>query len=160
MSTFGRWETYTALLLLVAVAYAALFVRIYRVDGPSMEPTLQSNQYVVVDTLWWRLGGLQRLDLAVFTEPKGQVDIKRVIGLPEQTVYLNDRSVRVVGQGVDDALVEPYVRAGGQKSRQAQYATGKTGYFLLGDNRVESYDSRVFGAVDVSNIIGHVLFIF
>ena len=89
MSKFLRWEVGIVVLLLVGVAYAALFVRVYRVEGPSMKPTLSSGRQVVVDTLWWRLGGLKRRDLVVFVEPRaGQVDIKRVIGLPDQTVYL------------------------------------------------------------------------
>lgn len=113
----------------------------FRVQGASMEPNLHSNEYILVDKVDYLLHSPQRGDIIVFhAVPAGQPDsdfIKRVIGLPGETVAVHNGTVYIDGHG----LREKYI-----KERPA-YAFGpktvpKNDYFVLGDNRNNSFDSH------------------
>jgi signal peptidase I len=130
----------------------------YKVEQQSMEDTLQPGQYVLVDKLTPRFDPYKRGDIVVFTPPGGSDSstipfIKRVIGLGGDTVDILDGHVRINGQ----ELREPYVFPG----QTTQPTGGLTHYlvpdgdlFVMGDHRENSSDSRVFGPIPISTIIG------
>jgi signal peptidase I len=135
----------------------------YRVQQVSMERTLEPDQYVLVDKLTPRFDAYKRGDIVVFNPPanwvqaQGQPYIKRVIGIGGDTVELKDGKVLVNGT----ALVEHYVyqEDGDSQPTDALIGVGKwvvpTGQlFLMGDHRSNSADSREFGPVDISAVIG------
>jgi signal peptidase I len=135
----------------------------YKVQQTSMEVTLLPDQYVLVDKLTPRWAPYERGDIVVFDPPpnwtgaNGVPFIKRVIGLPGDHVQLRDGAVYVNGTKLD----EPYVYADGGAAVTDPPAGGPTEWlipagelFVMGDHRTQSADSRVFGPIDISSVIG------
>lgn len=158
-SGFGReiWET---IVLIVAIwALVNLASVRFIVEGPSMQPTFHTGQVLVVSRVNYLLTNPQRGEVAVFNAPNVSSDeppyIKRVIGLPGDTIEIKDMMVYVNGQ----QLNEPYInepcelRMCGDNS----WTLGPDEYFFMGDNRNHSRDSRVFGGVKRERIIGEAL---
>ena len=146
-------------LVLAAVLFVAVRLTLQntRVDGHSMEPTLHDGQYLMVNKLAYRFGDPQRGDIVVFRSPQddGKALIKRVIGAPGDAVEIVDGNVLINGV----ALVEPYLAESAPRSGNWgpwQLAVGE--YLALGDNRNNSNDSRSFGPVSGSTIIGRAWF--
>jgi len=145
--------------LLLAVALYlginAISARV-RVDGFSMNPTLQDGEYVLVSKVTYRLGQPQHGDIIVFKYP-GQPPqdlIKRIIGLPGDSVQVNGSNVYVNGQ----PLAEPYIAAAPMYQGQWQVPEGFL--FVLGDNRNDSSDSHSWGLLPRENVIGKALLIY
>jgi len=135
----------------------------YRVEGRSMEPSLLPNQYVLIDKLTPRWAPYGRGDIVVidppedFAQSRGIPFIKRVVGLPGDRVELKDGKVLVNGTALD----EPYVfTEGGVRQPTDPIGGGSTWIvptdqlFVMGDHRGASADSRVFGPVDISHVLG------
>ena len=135
----------------------------YQVQQMSMENTLQPGEYVLVDKLTPRLDDYSRGDVVVFSPPPGYDQgsntpfIKRVIGLPGDTIDVRDGQVVVNGK----ALSEPYVYPGSDPYQpteappdRAQWTVGQDELFVLGDHREQSSDSRVFGPIKRDSVIG------
>jgi len=126
------------------------------VSGASMDPTFQNGQYLIVDELTYRFEPPQRGDVIIFRYPKNPSEffIKRVIGLPGETVSIHDNTVSIQEpDGTSMALAEPYVVNQGD-GPDATYTVPPGEYFVMGDNRPESSDSRVWGLLPAQNIIG------
>jgi len=153
---------------LVAVGLA-LIIRFfvatpYIVSGASMEPTFENHDYLIVDRLTYDFSGPQRGDIVVFglpQEPSRDL-IKRVIGLPGDTVELSGAAptVTIVNSAHPDGftLDEPYLsqeNLGG--SSDMKVTLGADQYFVLGDNRKVSADSRLWGILPRKDIVGRVL---
>lgn len=141
--------------LLLYLAINAVSARI-RVDGSSMEPTLHNGEFVMVSRLsyWW--GEPQIGDVIVFKFPPDPEKeyIKRVIGLPGDSVKITGGVVYVNGE----KLEEPYVAYHTSYSGQWQVPEGHL--FVLGDNRNNSSDSHSWGTVPIENVVGKAIFIY
>jgi signal peptidase I len=151
------------LLLFMAVR---LLVQNYRVEGPSMTPTLLNTQYILVNKADYYFSGPQRGDVVVFQAPAealakcppngdaGQTNpdfVKRIIGLPGDTVKIQPNG----GVFVDNTLLnEPYINSGPSFNDAASWHLGSDQYFVMGDNRGDSCDSREWGPVPRQDIIG------
>ena len=135
----------------------------FKVQQDSMEHTLEPSQYVLVDKLTPRFDTYKRGDIVVFNPPakaaeaNGTSFIKRVIGIGGDTVEVRDGEVFVNGT----ALVEPYLYADAPGvvpqptvASQKSWTVPASELFLMGDHRAVSSDSRSFGTVPVSRIIG------
>jgi signal peptidase I len=120
----------------------------FSLDGPSMQPTLHRGEYVIVSRLSYKLHPPERGDVIVFQRPEG-MRIKRVIGLPGETVEIRQGQVFVDGQSVP----ESYVKHPGSYS-MAPRIMGSDEYFVLGDNRNNSSDSHNWGPVPFGEIDG------
>ncbi len=149
-------------LLLMLMIYALVdmaSVRFY-VDGPSMEPAFVSNQRVIVSRLTYYLRPPQRGEVIVFQSPdRPGVDpplIKRVIGLPGETVTIRGQEVFVNRR----RLHEPYINGpcNPTRCRDSEWMLGPDEYFVIGDNRNRSRDSRVFGPVGHHDLVGEAVF--
>jgi len=146
-------------LVLAAILFVAVRLTLQntRVDGHSMEPTLHDGQYLMVSKLAYRFGEPQRGDIIVFRSPQedGKALIKRVVGLPGETVQIVDGQVIIDGV----SLVEPYLtQSVGVSGNWGPRSLGAGEYLALGDNRNNSNDSRSFGPVTTSMIIGKAWF--
>ena len=165
----GRTILEYAVLAIVAIAVAlliqAFLVKPYRIPSESMESTLLIGDRVLVDRASWRFSDPERTDIVVFHPPFiGPVLIKRIIGMPGDEISLQDGAVFVNGEPLD----EPYVREvagepvpsrpfdnGLPWSLQEPYTVPADSYFVMGDNRIDSGDSREFGPVSRSQLVGH-----
>lgn len=127
-----------------------------RVDGFSMVPTLQDGEYVLVNRLAFRGGLPDRGDIIVFASPQTpDLDlIKRVIGLPGDTVRISGGAVQVNGQ----VLEEPYIAAAPIYNGEWNVPEGNL--FVLGDNRNDSSDSHAWGLLPMENVIGKAILIY
>lgn len=137
------------LVLLLYLVINALTARFF-VRGSSMEPSLHNGQYLVVSKMSYRFREPQRGDIVVFTSPNGAGEgyIKRIIGLPGERVEIRDGAVWINGYRLD----EPYLNAAIPYT--GSWMLGPDEYFVLGDNRAHSSDSRVWGPLPRKNIIG------
>jgi signal peptidase I len=138
--------------LLAVVIFLALNTATsrFQVRGASMLPTLHNGQYLVISKLTYWIRPPQRGDIIVFRPPTnpGEEYIKRIVGLPGEQVEIREGEVAVNGQPLD----EPYVNSPGAGSRPWTLSEGE--YFVLGDNRRNSSDSRQFGPISEETIVG------
>jgi signal peptidase I len=143
-------ETILITLLIYFLVRTFLFEN-YRVVGNSMVPTLEDSQYLVVNKLEYRLHEPQRGDIIVFHDPNdaGRKLIKRVIGLPGELVEITHGQVYIN----DQLLQESYIASPGLHSRLAT-PIPEGSYFVLGDNRSNSSDSRNWGPLPEADIVG------
>ncbi|MDE1924699.1 MAG: signal peptidase I [Patescibacteria group bacterium] len=146
-----------ALIALIIVVPVRLFVaQPFIVSGASMVPTFETGQYLIVDELSYHFEAPQRGDVIIFRYPKdpSQFFIKRIIGLPGETVKIQNGGVYVTTTaGAIIRLPEPYVVNVGNGADQTT-VLDQNSYFVMGDNRPESSDSRYWGTVPKANIIG------
>lgn len=147
-----------AFIALVVVVPIRLFVaQPFIVSGASMVPTFQNGQYLIVDELSYRFTPPARGDVIVFRYPKdtSQFFIKRVIGLPGETVAIGDAGITITHtDGTTEVLPEPYVVNHGNGGPET-YTVPLDNYFVMGDNRPESSDSRTWGMLPRADIVGH-----
>lgn len=131
----------------------------YRVDGRSMVPTLQDQQYILVNRAAYFFHPPSRGDIIVFAYPvdPSQDYIKRIVGVPGDRVQVNQEGVVSVN-GVP--LHESYVNDTTNPYRPTDMKLGPDQYFVLGDNRGDSSDSRVWGPVPRKNIIGQAWLVY
>jgi signal peptidase I len=140
--------------ILAAVSVLHHTVGAFEVEGASMEPTLHTRQFVFVDTLLPRSRSVQRGEVIVFRYPRNpEVEyVKRVVGLPGETIAIAHGRVWVNGQ----PLEEPYVR----DVPRYVWGPGRVPHntvFVLGDNRNSSSDSHLWGTVPLANVIGRAV---
>jgi signal peptidase I len=139
--------------------YVAISVATARVvvEGPSMRPTLLSGEWIVVNRVTYKVGAPQRGDVVVFLPPtNAQTDdlIKRVIGLPGETLEIRDGSVFVDGLLLEEAYTA------GSTSPDNRWQLGADEVFVMGDNRSVSLDSRSFGPIPIREIVGRAWIIY
>jgi signal peptidase I len=127
-----------------------------RVDGFSMRPTLQDGEYILVSKLAYKLGQPQRGDIVVFIFPVNPAEdlIKRVIGLPGDTISVQGGVLSINGVTMD----EPYINA--PPAYEGTWTVLPDELFVLGDNRNDSRDSHQWGLLPIKNVIGKAVLIY
>lgn len=162
-ATLARELIETVVLTAIVFFVVTFTARPYRVEGVSMQPGLQSNDLVVVSQIAYDFGAQpQRGDVIVLHPPSdpSTVYVKRIIGLPGDQLFITPDAVYVNGHKLD----EPYIQLIDPKAAENEplgKITLQAGqYFVMGDNRQNSTDSRVFGYVPRQNIIGKAEFVF
>lgn len=148
-----------ALLIVVIVIPLRVFViSPFVVDGESMHPTFENLDYLIIDEISYRFEAPQRGDVIVFRYPldPSVFYIKRIIGLPGETVSINHGNVSITeADGTALTLGESYISA--EDATYNEKVTLSAGdYFVMGDNRPNSSDSRVWGPLPAKDIIGRV----
>ncbi len=151
-------ETVVIALAIFVIIYLFLF-QPHQVRGNSMYPNFHDADYLLTDKITYRLSTPKRDDVVIFVAPKNEEYdyIKRVIALPGEKVSLTENDQVLVNNQI---LIEPYLPEGTQTYGGAFLETGETvtvpedQYFVLGDNRSHSSDSRDWGFVPKENIIG------
>ena len=158
---FDFLETIVVALSIFVVIYLFI-VQPHEVKGSSMEPSFQNNEYIITDKVSYRFGIPERGDVVIFKAPVNpEVDyIKRIIGLPGESVMVQNGRVFLDGK----ILNEPYladltpVFPGGFIKEGVTITVPENHYFVMGDNRPHSSDSREFGPVDKKLFIGKAVF--
>ncbi len=165
-STMGAVAVFLLEVLQIVVISAAIIIPIryfliqpFYVKGASMEPEFFDHEYLIIDEISYRFNDPTRGDIVVFRYPRdpSQYFIKRVIGLPGETVEVSDGRITIYnsehpdGVTLDETYLDRQFTAGHEK-----VTLGAAEYFVFGDNRDASLDSRSFGAVSRDLIVGRV----
>jgi signal peptidase I len=152
------WKELIKLLLiafLVVVPFRKFVAQPFIVDGASMDPTFKNGQYLIVDELTYHFREPERGSVLIFRYPKdpSKFFIKRVIGLPGETVTIKGGEVSITDKnGKTFTLDEPYVKY--PRSDSESRTLSQDEYWVMGDNRYGSSDSRAWGPVPEKNIVG------
>lgn len=147
--------TFAVVALVIVVPIRLFIAQPFIVSGESMYPTFDTGQYLIVDQLSYRFNEPARGDVIIFKYPNNPSTffIKRIIGLPGETLELSGNTTTIIDEtGKQTTLDESYV----QMPRES-VLTKKLGddeYFVMGDNRLASLDSRTWGALKRDHIIG------
>jgi len=152
-----EWAAIIVGALAVALLVKTFLVQAFFIPSLSMYPTLDQGDRVLVNKLSYQLHDVHRGDLVVFDRPGGEAGgdgikdlIKRVVGLSGETIEARDGRVYIDGQVLD----EPYLVEGMRTENLPRQVIPAGRVFVMGDNRGDSADSRVFGAIDEDTIVG------
>lgn len=165
------------LALLIALAVRSSVVQAFWVPSGSMLPTIQIGDHIFVNKLAYavrlpligtelvHVGNLERNEIVVFVSPVDPSTdlIKRVVAIPGDTVEIRDKTVFVNGQPIDDAhahFVESTILPNGDRDNMKPRTVPAGKFFVLGDNRDRSYDSRFWGFADIDQIKGKATFVY
>ena len=147
--------------LLIVVPVRIFIAQPFIVRGASMEPTFESGEYLVVDQLTYRLEAPKRGDVIILRYPKDEsvFFIKRIVGLPGETVeLLGDRIIiHPADGGAPITLDQSYIEANRLQNEYGTYTLTDDEYFVMGDNRRESSDSRAWGPLPKRDVVGRAL---
>lgn len=126
------------------------------VNGQSMEPTFENGEYLIVNEISYRFENPKRGDVLIFKYPydKTKYYIKRIIGLPSETIEISGTQVKITNDKNPNGFIlnEPYIKF--PKDWNEKITLKSDEYFVMGDNRPDSYDSRSWGPLNKSFIIG------
>ena len=152
-----QWRNAAGLTLQVAVLGAlafAFFIRTPQVSGLSMEPRIASGEFVLINTVAYRVGAVTRGDIIAFRHIRSAptVYLKRIVGLPGEQITIAGGKVQVNG----NPLAEPYVRFSDGRSYPTVTVPPRS-YYVLGDNRANSDDSRAWGFVEAEDVVGKAI---
>lgn len=134
------------MIILVVVLIKTFIVSPIRVNGASMDPTLNDKDIMLLDEISYRFRNIERFDIVVVKE-ENEYLIKRIIGLPGEKVEYKDNKLYIDSK---------YVKEDFKHKETFDFSTtlGKDEYFIMGDNRTNSTDSRVFGPISRDEIMG------
>jgi signal peptidase I len=149
-----------ALVIVVPIRY--FLFQPFFVKGESMVPNFEDGDYLIIDELSYRLRAPERGEIIVFKYPHDitQRYIKRIIGLPGETIEIKGGEIIVSKDGSSPKILDEsdYLNSSVQTLGNVKVILGQDEYFVLGDNRPVSSDSRRWGVVPKSDIIGRVYF--
>jgi signal peptidase I len=152
MNKFWKEAKDYIIIIVVVVVIRTFLVTPAIVDGTSMDYTLEDGQLVIVNKIVYKMNDVDRFDIVVLNNDQdGDKIIKRVIGLPNETIEYNNNQLYVNGK-----LVEQHYEV--KPTEDFIVKTGDNEYFVLGDNRMVSKDSRMLGNFKEEDIVGRVNF--
>jgi len=154
------WETTKIVVISLAIIVPIRYYLIqpFFVKGSSMVPNFQDKDYILVDKLGYRFDKPQRGDVIIFRYPRNPSDyfIKRVIGLPGESVKVANNTVTIYNDSHPGGIIlkEPYLTSSQRTEGNKVWKLDDNEYFVLGDNRLQSSDSRTWDALNRSFIAG------
>lgn len=150
------WVKAIVIALIVAVVIRGFFLEPTYVQGPSMLNTMKTGDKIIINKLIYWFTSPARGEVIVFHSIEGRDLIKRVIGLPGETIQVKDNHVYINGK----ILSEPYLTFSTQTSTIPPTKIAANHLFVMGDNRENSTDSRELGSIPIDQIIGRAEFIY
>jgi len=149
---------------MVALAFLSYFIishyffQSVRVVGRSMTPTLRDSQQYLLNRWIYYVRAPQRLDVVVIRDPADNgFSVKRIIGVSGDSIYLKNGAVYVNGRKLNEPYLPELTRTYPFGNQEQLIICGKEQYFLLGDNRMNSADSRSYGPVPRNRILGLIV---
>lgn len=169
MDTIKRWVAAFFDFLQGIVVVLAVLVMVYlflvspqEISGASMEPNFHNGEYILTNKVLYKFREPQRGDVVIFKSPRNkEVDyIKRIIGLPEDIVKLENNVFFVNGKPIDEPYLAPGISVFGASylSEGQEIVVPPGTLFVVGDNRPHSSDSREFGPIPMEDLIGVAFF--
>ncbi len=143
--------SYIIIIIVVIIIRTFIFTPVV-VNGPSMMNTLHNGDVMILDKIGMKLGGIKRFDIVVIQTGKTKI-IKRVIGMPGETISYHDNKLYINGKEVSDNHSNEIT----YDFEEVKIPDGE--YYVLGDNRTDSVDSRILGTIPKNEILGHATFI-
>jgi signal peptidase I len=141
--------------------------KIFMIPSNSMEPTIIKGDHIIVDVHYYKYNKIEREDVVVYRSPKDQSSyVKRVIGLPGETIAIKDKKVFVNGNAyvtVHEVFNDPLIFSHGDGKVRDNFGPlllKSDEFFIMGDNRDQSYDSRFVGPINRDIILGKALVIY
>lgn len=157
------WEIFKVVVISVAIIVPVRYflIKPFYVKGASMEPSFYNHEYLIINEISYRFNEPERGDTIVFKYPfdPTQYFIKRIIGLPGERVRITEGAVYVAAPGQDGEMVleEEYLLPAMKTLGEVKVTLAQDEYYLLGDNRIASLDSRAFGPIKRYYIVGKTL---
>lgn len=142
---------YIIIIIVVIIIRTFIFTPVV-VNGPSMMNTLHNGDVMILDKIGMKLGGIKRFDIVVIQTGKTKI-IKRVIGMPGETISYHDNKLYINGKEVSDNHSNEIT----YDFEEVKIPDGE--YYVLGDNRTDSVDSRILGTIPKNEMLGHATFI-
>lgn len=154
------WEISKIVIIALAIVIPVRYFLFqpFFVKGESMEPNFQNGDYLIIDEISYRFKDPARGEVVVFKYPNdaSQRFIKRIIGLPGETVEIQSGRITIVSNAGEKVLDESYLPIADFTSGDIRVTLSGNEYFVLGDNRLVSFDSRRWGPLPKEDIIGRV----
>lgn len=146
-----------SLIAILIVAPIRIFIaQPFIVSGASMSPTFESKQYLIVDQLSYRFSKPERGEVVIFKYPNNPSTffIKRIVGLPNEILEMQSGKITIKNDGLPGGFIinEPYIKE--ETNDTFKITLKENEYFVLGDNRKHSSDSRVWGPLERRFIVG------
>ncbi len=152
---------FTLIALAIIIPLRMFIAQPFIVNGASMDPTFKTGQYLIVDQVSYRFEDPKRQDVIILRYPRDPSTffIKRIIGLPGETVTLKSGIPTITNKEHPEGITldETYIDPEHRSSDSFSIKLGSTEYFVMGDNRAESSDSRIWGPLERNMIIGRPL---
>jgi signal peptidase I len=161
-----EWIMTIGIAVILAIIFRTFFFSSYVVEGESMMPTLQDGNLLMINKISYEFTDFERFDVIVFHANEEDDYVKRIIGVPGDEIFYEDDELYINGEKVE----EPYLDSFKEQLAEGQELTGDftlddvTGQvkvpenhvFVLGDNRLHSWDSRHIGFVNIDDVVGKV----
>ena len=158
MQSFWEIVRFTIIALIIVIPIRLFIAEPFIVSGDSMVPTFNNGNYLIVDKLSYEMGNPQRDDIIIFKYPidPSKYFIKRIIGLPNETVDIQGNTITITNAAHPEGftLTQPFII--NPADNDTHITLTKDQYFVMGDNRRFSSDSRAWGPVNRNLIVGKV----
>ena len=157
------WEIIKVVVISLAIIIPIRYflIKPFYVKGASMEPNFYDHEYLIINEISYRFSEPERGDTVVFKYPfdPSQYFIKRIIGLPREKIKISSGKIYItsVGSSQEELLEEDYLLPAMKTLGSAELTLAEDEFYLLGDNRLASLDSRAFGPIKRSHIVGKTL---
>ena len=155
------WETLKIIIisLIIILPIRYYVIQPFYVKGASMEPNFYDHEYLIIDELSYRFNLPERGDIVVFKYPKNPTDffIKRIIALPNEKIEIQNNIIKIYNSENPNGFIldeSNYLPEENKMFDEVTFELNENEYFVLGDNRMSSLDSRRFGPITRSEIIG------
>ena len=155
ISLLKELVTFAIVAVVIVLPLRIFIAQPFIVSGESMFPTFETGQYLIIDQLTYRIHEPVRGDVVVFRYPQdpSKFFIKRIIALPNEKIRIEGKNVIItMTDGTEMTLDEPYIEL--ERENQVEMTMGGDEYFVMGDNRLASLDSRVWGPLKRDMITG------
>ena len=155
-NTFWELVKFALLALLIVIPVRIFIAQPFIVSGSSMDPTFQNGEYLIVDQITYRFQDPERGDVVIFRFPQDRTKffIKRIIGLPGDTLQIKGTRITIINDDFPEgfAILEPYIKHKGESFLEVELDADE--FFVMGDNRAASSDSRVWGPLPERLVVG------
>lgn len=167
---FGEFFLSALVMAGILLSIRVFVIQPYVVEGQSMDPTFVNNEYILVEKLSFKLREPKRGEVAIINPDLKMPDlsyIKRIIGLPNERLVIENSHVAIYSQDHPQGMIldEPYLAPStktyvkNDSSRKLDVSLGPNEYFVMGDNRANSLDSRTIGVLKQDQLVGRAKFI-